>query len=94
MEKKSMSILLVENNHKISSKDRSANSKKPKQQTQRNHLSILFSVEKEEFYIPWIFGNECIILFEYPAQLVVFDSTATVVRGPQSVSKVYVCAKC
>ena len=25
---------------------------------------------------------------EYPAQLVVFDSTATVVRGPQSVSKV------
>ena len=25
---------------------------------------------------------------EYPAQRVVFDSTATVVRGPQSVSKV------
>ena len=31
---------------------------------------------------------------EYPAQLVVFDSTATVVRGTQSVSKVYVTMCC
>ena len=31
---------------------------------------------------------------EYPAQLVIFESTATEVSGPQSATKVLVYAKC